>query len=83
MRIIVYGGDFATKAPALSNLLNEDFQMGDEDFLLVFKISNIKWKDLVEGYFKHGLWKSKNSEIKNEQTFFFDENKIIKTKHHH
>jgi hypothetical protein len=57
--------------------------MGDEDFLLVFKISNIKGKDLVEGYFKYGLWKSKNSEIKNEQTFFFDEKKIIKTKHHH
>lgn len=78
IQIIVYGDDFATKNPKLSNLLNEDFDMGDEDFLLVFKISNIKGENLVEGYFKYGLWESNNSEIRNEQTFFFDEKKIIK-----
>jgi hypothetical protein len=52
--------------------------MGDEDFLLVFKIFNIKGKNLAESYFKYGLWESNNSEIRNEQTFFFNKKKIIK-----
>lgn len=78
VQIIVYGDDFATKDPELSNLLNKDFEMGDNDFLLVFNISNIKGVDLVEGYFKYGLWESNNSDVRNEQMFSFDEKKIIK-----
>ena len=76
-QIIVYGDDFATKASDLSKLLS-DLKMRKDDFLLVFKISNIKGKDLVEGYFKYGLWESNNSEVRNEQTFFFNEKEIIK-----
>lgn len=76
-QIVVYGDDFATKAPELSKLLN-DLEMGKDDFLIVFKISNIKGKGLVKGYFKYGLWESNNSEIRNEQKFIFNETDIIK-----
>jgi hypothetical protein len=76
-QIIIYGDDFVTKAPELSKYLN-DLEMEKDDFLLVFNISNIKEKNLVEGYFKYGLWESDNPEIRNEQTFFFNENEIIK-----
>ena len=78
IRIIIYGDDFATKDPELSILLNEDLEMEDKDSLLLFKISNIKEKNLAKGYFKYGLWESNNSEVRNEQILYFDENKIIK-----
>nr|NQU93914.1 hypothetical protein [Bacteroidota bacterium] len=77
-QIVVYGDDFLTKAPELHDLIKEDIEIGENEFLLVFNFSNIKGKDLAEGYFKYGLWESNNSEIRDEQTFFFGENEIIK-----
>lgn len=77
-QIVVYGQDIPTKAPELYNLIKEGLKIGEDDFLLVFNFSNIKGKDLAEGSFKYGLWESNNSEIRNEQTFIFGENEIIK-----
>lgn len=77
IQIITYGDDFVTKAPELSKQLN-DLEMEKGEFLLVFKISSKKRKNLEEGYFKYGLWESDNPKIRNEHTFFFNENEIIK-----
>ena len=77
-QIVVYGEDFPTKAPELYSLIKNDVQIGEDEFLLVFYFSNIKGRDLAEGYFKYGLWESDNPDVRNEQTFFFVEKEIIK-----
>lgn len=78
IQIVIYGDDFQTEVPELYNLLN-DLQMGEDDFLLVFNISKAKAKGLEDGHFKYGLWESDNPKIRNEKTFYFDENLIIKS----
>ncbi|MFB1022511.1 MAG: hypothetical protein QMC40_07105 [Vicingaceae bacterium] len=77
-RIVVYGHNISTKAPELYNLIKDGLKIEEEDFLLVFIFSNIKGKDLAEGFFKYGLWESNESDVRNEQTFVFGENEIIK-----
>lgn len=77
-QITVYGSDFYTKAPKLFKPIKGDIEMKENEILLVFTFSNIKGKNLAEGYLKYGLWESNNPDIRHEQIFEFDENEIIK-----
>jgi len=76
--IIVYGDNFLTKNTKLFKPIKNDLEVGKDEFLLVFTFSNIKGKHLAEGSIRYGLWESNNPDIRNEQTFVFGKDKIIK-----
>lgn len=78
VHITVYGDSFLMKNAKLFKPIKKDLEVDKDEFLLVFTFSNIKGKHLAEGHLKYGLWESNNSDIRNEQTFIFGEDKIIK-----